>query len=266
VRLTKQNSDGWRVVWEPAIVQSELHAGDKLACAGWRRSGPPSWTRRQADRDPAPVVTVGVSPEKITDWRAAKDAGQAFKKIDVSVDMPSLSDRVENADRARSSSSSRCGGPTTTRSATTSPLAGTVFREERDLAPTRAFARALLGTADAATREDIDANPETVAQGDIVGHGGLQQRYDTTLRGTAGQSVVIAREAPDDNGRGHADLQHRAGRRQADQDTLDVADAERGRRAVAARSSPARWSPSRSATRACSRSPTARTAARSTPR
>ena len=31
----------------------------------------------------------------------------------------------------------------------------------------------------------------------MVGHGGLQQRYDTTLRGTPGVSVVIAREAAD---------------------------------------------------------------------
>jgi cell division protein FtsI/penicillin-binding protein 2 len=78
------------------------------------------------------------------------------------------------------------------------PLPGTVFREEkRNLAPTRAFARALLGTADEANREDIDANPNAVAQGDIVGHGGLQQRYDLQLRGTAGISVVISREAPD---------------------------------------------------------------------
>src|SRR4029453_18544730 len=56
----------------------------------------------------------------------------------------------------------------------------------------------LLGTVDAATREDIDANPDLVAQGDLVGHGGLQQRYDTKLRGTVGQAVVIARKAPDD--------------------------------------------------------------------
>jgi hypothetical protein len=31
VRLTKQGSKGWRVVWEPAIVQNELQTGDKLA-------------------------------------------------------------------------------------------------------------------------------------------------------------------------------------------------------------------------------------------
>src|SRR4051812_22521993 len=30
VRMTERGSDGWRVVWEPAIVNSELTTGDKL--------------------------------------------------------------------------------------------------------------------------------------------------------------------------------------------------------------------------------------------
>jgi cell division protein FtsI/penicillin-binding protein 2 len=78
------------------------------------------------------------------------------------------------------------------------PLKGTVFRDEdRDLAPTRVFARALLGTVDQATLDDLSAQPEALVKGDLVGHGGLQERYDTVLRGVVGQSVVIARTAPD---------------------------------------------------------------------
>src|SRR5690349_1549691 len=30
VRLTKRDTDGWQVVWEPAILHSELTAGDRL--------------------------------------------------------------------------------------------------------------------------------------------------------------------------------------------------------------------------------------------
>ena len=52
VRLTKQGSDGWRVVWEPAIVQSELNAGDKLGVrrVPAKRAGDPG-RGRPADRD-----------------------------------------------------------------------------------------------------------------------------------------------------------------------------------------------------------------------
>ncbi|HEX5200742.1 penicillin-binding transpeptidase domain-containing protein [Paractinoplanes rhizophilus] len=201
VRLTKQNSDGWRVVWEPAIVQSELQSGDKL---GVRRvaskrapiqdaSGKPIVTPRE-------VVTVGITPSKITNLaQLRKDLAAAFKKINVSVDMSNLADRVKNADEGAFIDLVTLRRPDYNKIRdAVRPLPGTVFREEtRDLAPTRAFARALLGTADQATREDIDASPETIAQGDVVGHGGLQQRYDPTLRGTPGVSVVIAREAAD---------------------------------------------------------------------
>jgi|tagenome__1003787_1003787.scaffolds.fasta_scaffold20892072_1 cell division protein FtsI/penicillin-binding protein 2 len=201
VRLTKQNSDGWRVIWEPAIVQSELQNGDKL---GVRRVS----AKRAAIQDatgrpivtPREVVTVGVSPNKITNLaQLQKDLSAAFRKINISVDMSNLADRVKNADPGAFIDLVTLRRPDYNKIRdTVRPLAGTVFRAEtRDLAPTRAFARALLGTADQATREDIDNSPQTVAQGDVVGHGGLQQRYDSTLRGTSGVSVVIAREAAD---------------------------------------------------------------------
>jgi cell division protein FtsI/penicillin-binding protein 2 len=203
VRLTKRDTDGWRVIWEPAIVHSELTAGDRLELR--RKSadradvlggdGKPIVTQRA-------VVTVGVSPNKITDQAALfKQLGPIFKSIDVDVDFKVIGERVKNAtddgafidivtlrrtdyDKIRNR---------------IRDLPGTVFNEgQRELAPTRPFARALIGTVEAATREDLDANPEALRENDQVGHGGLQQRYDTQLRGNPGQSVVIARKTPDD--------------------------------------------------------------------
>ncbi|AGL20537.1 penicillin-binding transpeptidase domain-containing protein [Actinoplanes sp. N902-109] len=202
VRLTKHNTDGWKVVWEPAIVQSQLTDGDSLELR-----------RKAAERGdildaagkplvtPRPVVTVGVSPERIEDkTKLIKDLGAALKTVGVTIDQDDLDTRLDASaptafvdvvtlrrpdyDKVRDKVRS---------------LPGTVFQEaSRDLAPTRAFARALLGTVDAATRDDIDKNPQAVAQGDMVGHGGLQEKYDAQLRGTAGQAVVIARRTPDD--------------------------------------------------------------------
>ena len=202
VRLTKRDSDGWRVIWEPTIVNQELATGDKL---GVRRVRAKRATIQDAAGanivEPRPVVSVGVEPQKIQNLaQLTTQLTAAFRTIGVTVDMKNLPDRVKNAkptdfielitlrrtdyDKIRS---------------TVRPLHGTSFIEgEKNLAPSRVFARSLLGTADVATREDIDNNPATVAQGDAVGHGGLQQRYDTVLRGTAGVSVVIARQAPDD--------------------------------------------------------------------
>ena len=203
VRLTKRDADGWRVIWEPAVVHSELTAGDRLELRHKSADradvlggdGKPIVTKR-------PIVSVGVTPREITDQAALfKELGKIFKSIAVDIDLKTVGERVKNAtddgafidivtlrrsdydkirDRVRA-------------------LDGTVFQEgERELAPTRPFARALLGTVDAATREDLDVNPEGLRENDQVGHGGLQQRYDTQLRGTPGQSVVIARQTPDD--------------------------------------------------------------------
>jgi cell division protein FtsI/penicillin-binding protein 2 len=189
------------VIWEPAIVQSELNGGDKLAIRRVPATRAPiADAKGTAIVTPRDVVTVGVTPLNIKNLgQLEKDLSAAFQKINQSVDMSNLADRVKNADEGAFIDLITLRRPDYDKIRNqVRPLPGTVFREEkRDLAPTRAFARALLGTADQANREDIDANPDSVAQGDIVGHGGLQQRYDLTLRGTAGISVVISREAAD---------------------------------------------------------------------
>ncbi len=203
VRMTKRGTDGWRVIWEPAILNGELTVGDHLRLR-----------RVAADRasildatgqpvvEPRPVVTVGVSPELIQDLPGLITSLTAsFLKVGVTVDMSGLKDRVAQADKGAFLDliTLREGDYDKIRRELHA-LDGPVYHnEERDLAPTRVFARALLGTADAATKQDIDTNPDTVAQGDVIGHGGIQGRYDTTLRGTSGESVVISRTAPDDS-------------------------------------------------------------------
>jgi cell division protein FtsI/penicillin-binding protein 2 len=57
------------------------------------------------------------------------------------------------------------------------------------LAPTRTFARALLGTAAEANAEQIEKSGGTLKAGDTTGTGGLQQQYDAQLRGTDGIQV-----------------------------------------------------------------------------
>jgi NTF2-like N-terminal transpeptidase domain len=85
VRMTKRNSDGWRVIWEPAIVNRELTVGDKLKV---RRVAPDRSSILDRDGKPIvtkqPVVTVGVSPEKIKDLAGlTKALGKAFDKAGV---------------------------------------------------------------------------------------------------------------------------------------------------------------------------------------
>ncbi|WP_430790595.1 penicillin-binding transpeptidase domain-containing protein [Actinoplanes sp. G11-F43] len=201
VRSTKANADGWQVVWEPALVQPDLTGGEKLRLrrvAATRAAIVDA--RGDALVSPQKVVVIGVSPEKIKDvTQLQKDLTAAFKKVDVDVDMGDLKDRVSKSDPGAFLDivSLRRAVYDKIRS-DVRPLDGTVFREEtRQLAPTREFARALLGTVDAATEEDIGNSDGALAVGDLTGHGGLQQKYEATLRGTPGLKVVIAREAAD---------------------------------------------------------------------
>jgi cell division protein FtsI/penicillin-binding protein 2 len=194
VRLTKRNTDGWRVVWEPAILQADLESGDKL---GLKRlpaerasildaAGKPIVT-------PRTVVSIGVEPQKVTDLAQLRTGLAAqFKKIGVTVDTSNLADRVKNADPKAFLELITLREPDYNKiRAGLQALDGTAFiTSERPLAPSRVFARALLGTVDEATAEDLEKNPQTLVQGDTVGHGGLQQKYDATLRGTAGVSVL----------------------------------------------------------------------------
>jgi cell division protein FtsI/penicillin-binding protein 2 len=201
VRLA-EGKQGWQVIWEPAIVHDQLTDGDELAVRrlpGTRAgvldgAGRALITRR-------PVVVIGVAPERITALPAlAERLDAAFKSIDVSVDLTDLASRVAKAEPGAFVELITLRQADYDKIRTkVRPLAGTVFRnEDRELAPTREFARAMLGTVDPATLDDLSKRPDVLVTGDLVGHGGLQERYDGQLRGTAGQSVVIARKAPDD--------------------------------------------------------------------
>jgi cell division protein FtsI/penicillin-binding protein 2 len=72
---------------------------------------------------------------------------------------------------------------------------GRLISTELPLAPTREFARPLLGVVGEATAQVVDASAGAIAAGDVVGLSGLQRRYDEQLRGTPGFTVVATTEA-----------------------------------------------------------------------
>lgn len=59
------------------------------------------------------------------------------------------------------------------------------------LAPSRRFARAILGTAGPATAEIIEGSGGTIVAGDVTGLSGLQRQFDEQLRGRAGLTLVV---------------------------------------------------------------------------
>ncbi|MGC4817320.1 penicillin-binding transpeptidase domain-containing protein [Micromonospora sp. DT63] len=205
LRLVKGDDDQWQVMWEPRVLHEQLSKGDRL---GLRRdTGPRAGLLDAAGTPivaPRPVVRVGVQPNQVTDIKKlVKDLDAAFKAIRPAlvpaVDLGDLPKRVAEADPGAlvevvtlREDAYRQIKPRIY------DLPGTKFVSDKlDLAPTREFARALLGSVDQAQADDLAAHPDRYVVGDLVGHGGLQGRYDERLRGAPGLTVVVERPAED---------------------------------------------------------------------
>jgi cell division protein FtsI/penicillin-binding protein 2 len=195
VRLQKR-ADHWAVVWTPETLHPDLQTGDKLTTS---RIVAPRGDVVDSDDQPIvkdrPIVVVGVEPRRVANVDqliARLDA--AFKSVDVNVDLSDLPKEIAAAkpdsfleivtlrrevyDRIRDD---------------IQPLGGTVFREgSLPLAPTRVFARALLGRVGEVQKDYMDAHPGEYQVGDLVGQGGLQEEYEGALRGSPGIAVKIS--------------------------------------------------------------------------
>ncbi|MEU8407567.1 penicillin-binding transpeptidase domain-containing protein [Micromonospora sp. NPDC048842] len=203
VRLAHGDDDQWQVIWEPTVVHEQLTKGDRLALR--RDPGARAAVLDNAGKPlvtPRPVVRVGVQPNGVTDLKKlVKDLDAAFKAIRPAlvpgVDLADLPDRVAKAEPGAfvevvslREEAYRQIKPRIY------DLPGTKFVSDKiDLAPTREFARALLGSVDPAQADDLAAHPDRYVVGDLVGHGGLQGRYDERLRGGPGLTVVVERPA-----------------------------------------------------------------------
>lgn len=203
VRLAHGDDDQWQVIWEPKVVHEQLAKGDRLALR--RDAGARAGVLDNAGKPivtPRPVVRVGVQPNGVADIKElVKDLDAAFKAI-----RPALVPGVDLADLPERVAKAEPGAFVEVVSLREEAyrqikpriydLPGTKFVSDKiDLAPTREFARALLGTVDPAQADDLAAHPDRYVVGDLVGHDGLQGRYDERLRGGPGLTVVVERPA-----------------------------------------------------------------------
>ncbi|MEV0153283.1 penicillin-binding transpeptidase domain-containing protein [Micromonospora sp. NPDC050686] len=205
LNLRRGGDDKWQVIWEPTLVHEQLETGERLVVA---RNGATRGSILDAAGQPivAPrrVIDVSIQPNQVSDVPgtiAKLDA--AFKAI-----RPPITPPVDLADlpkRLASAKPTALVGVVTLRDEAYQQIKPRIYdlpgvkfpSSERQLAPTREFARALLGSVDQATADDLKAHPDRYREGDLVGHGGLQGRYDERLGGTAGLTVSVTRTRPD---------------------------------------------------------------------
>ncbi|HEY7225834.1 MAG TPA: penicillin-binding transpeptidase domain-containing protein [Micromonosporaceae bacterium] len=190
-----QVDGAWRIVFTPATVHPQLKAGEHLAVdlVGAQRGAILDGSGG-AIVSPRPVIIVGIEPGRVKDQAALIAAlDSAFRSIGTPIDLSDLPDQL-----AAAKPNAFVTVVTLRREAYEQirsrihDLPGTVFREATlPLAPTRAFARALLGTVGDVTREQLDAAPGRYFVGEQIGQSGLQESYDDLLRGRPGLTITV---------------------------------------------------------------------------
>lgn len=180
----------WLVDWGPSAVHKRLVEGDtfqivRLPAARGEILGP--------DGKPLvglrPVVVVGIQPGATVGRTATAQQVAGL----VGVDSASLVDRVE------AGTDTDLISVITLRKEAFEPLRsqleaipGVVLQEDEiPLAPSRDFARALIGTVGPATAEIAADSNGRIAEGDLTGLSGIQASQDIALAGQAGVSIRV---------------------------------------------------------------------------
>jgi cell division protein FtsI/penicillin-binding protein 2 len=186
----KKSGDKWLTVWNPATLVPALADGEIL--------GTLSQSPARADILGAgdaklvtyrPVVNVGIDKPRLASADPAVSAAKLAQLV--GVDPAAYTQQVQAAgpEAFVTAITLRQDGRTITDGQIAEIPGARTIADHLPLAPTRTFARALLGTAAEANAEQIEKSGGALKAGDTAGTGGLQQQYDAQLRGSDGIQV-----------------------------------------------------------------------------
>ncbi|MFJ5975963.1 penicillin-binding transpeptidase domain-containing protein [Pseudarthrobacter oxydans] len=192
----KKSGDKWLTVWDPATLAPGL-ADSEILTKG--AQSPQRADILGAGDVPLvtyrPVVNVGIDKPQLG-TADPTDAATRLAAL-VGVDPAGYVQQVKasGAEAFVSAITLREEGRTITNEQIAAIPGARAIPASVPLAPSRTFARAVLGTVGEATAEQIEASEGALSAGDVTGIGGLQQQYDEQLRGT--DAVVIRAQRAD---------------------------------------------------------------------
>jgi cell division protein FtsI/penicillin-binding protein 2 len=198
-RLTRDSDDAWRVRLDPSVVYPDLRPGEslRLSLVAAKRADITGAGGRALVTE-RPVLRFGIDKAQVSSSRQTGSARALARAV--GVDVAPFVHRVRAAG-AKAFVEAIVLRPADARSALAAagaiPGAG-VLRDTLPLAPTREFARPILGTVGPVTAEIVKQADGVYQPGDEAGLSGLEARYDERLRGTPGATV----EAVDSHGNG----------------------------------------------------------------
>lgn len=196
-----RSGDSWTVGWDPSLVSPDLKADQTLdySTLSPRRGditgagGKPLVTYR-------PVFRFGIDKARVKPVAQADSARALATLLDL--DVAAFANRVEasgeeafvEAVLLRPADASQ-----SLRAAAAKIKGAGVLSDRVPLAPTKEFARAILGSVGPVTAEMLQEKGSPYVAGDEAGVSGLEARYDEQLRGTPG--VVVQAVGTDGGGR-----------------------------------------------------------------
>ena len=190
-RVALQRRDGhWKVLWRPTVVHPRLTATQRLGTVRDPAARAPILDRRRRPLvSPRAVMRVGIDRATVSDIDATATALAGVLDVD----------GAALARAAHRAGPKQFVEAVTLRATDYAPLAERVqaiqgvqvVQGTAQLAPSRSFARALLGGVGPATAEQIKRSNGKVGIGDDIGQWGLEARFQDQLAGTPARRIVI---------------------------------------------------------------------------
>ena len=189
-RLARDAEDAWRTTWLPSLlapdlVDSETLTVERVAAERATVVG----TGGTPIVEPRPVVRVGVDKTRVD--AAGQDAAARALAGALDMDADAYAAKVAGAGAKAFVEAIvvRADDAAYDTAALGSITGVNLVSDTIPLAPTRTFARPVLGTVGEATAEIVEQSEGAIVAGDQTGLSGLQRQYDAQLRGLPGATI-----------------------------------------------------------------------------
>ena len=186
----KKSGDKWAVQWNSALLEPDLKDGEVLDKA----VAAPSRAEILGAGDAKlisyrPVIYVGIDKTMIGSADPAASAAKLAQLVGVDEAAYVKQVQASGPQAFVSAITLRQDGRTITDQQIAAIPGARGIPDSLPLAPTRTFARPVLGTVAEASAEQIQKAGGALKAGDVVGTGGLEEQYDSQLRGQDGVSI-----------------------------------------------------------------------------
>ncbi len=189
-----QDENGrWKTRWQPSIVHAQLDGGTRLSQRRLAaRRGNLLGAGGEGIMVPRAVVRIGIDKPSVAADRLDSSAARLARLVGINARTYQRVVRAAGAQAFVEAIVFRAKDPDRPANQDVRAIPGALpIQGERVLAPSRDFARPIVGTVGEASKEIVAESKGAVVSGDQVGTTGLQRRYDEQLRGTPGVQVRL---------------------------------------------------------------------------